>query len=61
MPGLGNIVRRRPLASMVVGGDCYSLGYSVAREPVSRAVARIRLRLELTSMRPGQAIFGACG
>jgi hypothetical protein len=39
MPGLGNTVRRRPPPSVVVGGDCYSLGYSVAREPMSQAVA----------------------
>jgi hypothetical protein len=27
------------VASTAVSGDCYSLGYSVARESVSRAVA----------------------
>lgn len=31
-PELGETVRERPLASTAVGGDCYSLGYSVARE-----------------------------
>jgi hypothetical protein len=35
LPGLGSIVRRCPLASAAVGGDCYSLGYSVARESVA--------------------------
>jgi hypothetical protein len=39
MSDLGSTVRRCPLASTAVGGDCYSLGYSVARESVSRAVA----------------------
>jgi hypothetical protein len=28
---LGRTVRRCPLASTAVGGDCYSLGYSVTR------------------------------
>jgi hypothetical protein len=28
---LGTTVRQRPLASTVVGGDCYSVGYSVTR------------------------------
>jgi hypothetical protein len=35
MSDLGSTVRRCPLASTAVGGDCYSLGYSVARESVS--------------------------
>ena len=39
MSDLGCTVRRCPLASTAVGDDCYSLGYSVARESVSRAVA----------------------
>jgi hypothetical protein len=34
LPGLGSTVRRCPLTSTAVGGDCYSLGYSVAREAV---------------------------
>ena len=33
-PDLGSTVRRCLLASTAVGGDCYSLGYSVAREAV---------------------------
>ena len=32
LPGLGSTVRQCPLVSGAVGGDCYSLGYSVARE-----------------------------
>ena len=32
---LGSTVRLCPLASIAVGGDCYSLGYSLARAPVS--------------------------
>ncbi len=32
VPDLGTTVRRCPLAFTAVGGDCYSLGYSVARE-----------------------------
>ena len=39
MSDLGRTVRRCPLASTVVGGDCYSLGYPAARESVSRGVA----------------------
>jgi hypothetical protein len=31
---LGTTVRRCPLASIDVGDDCYSLGYSVARDPM---------------------------
>lgn len=31
MPDLGSTVRQRPLLAMAVTGDCYSLGYSVAR------------------------------
>jgi hypothetical protein len=31
MLDLAQIIRPRPLASTAVGGDCYSLGYSVAR------------------------------
>src|SRR5262249_41254286 len=34
MPDLGSTVRRCPLASTAVGSGCYSLGYSVVREPV---------------------------
>jgi hypothetical protein len=30
-PDLGPIVRQRPLVSPAGGGDCYSVGYSVAR------------------------------
>jgi hypothetical protein len=33
-PDLGTTVRQHPLASAVVGGDCYSLGYSVHVEPL---------------------------
>jgi hypothetical protein len=32
---LGWGVRGRPLASAAIGGDCYSLGDSIAREPMS--------------------------
>jgi len=32
MSDLGSTIRRCPLASTAVGGDCYSLGYSVARK-----------------------------
>ena len=35
MPDLGTTVRERPLASTVVGGDCYSHGYSVGPLRVS--------------------------
>jgi hypothetical protein len=38
LPDLGSTVRRCPLASTAVGGDCYSLGYSVARDSMARAV-----------------------
>ena len=34
MSDLGSIIRRCPLASAAVRGDCYSLGYSVAHESV---------------------------
>ena len=34
-PGLGQTVRGRLPVSTAVGGDCYSLGYSVAQVPVS--------------------------
>ena len=37
---LGRTIRRCPLASTAVGDDCYSIGYSVARESVSRAAAK---------------------
>ena len=39
VPDLGTAVRQRLLASTSVGGDCYSLGYPVVRESVSRAAA----------------------
>jgi hypothetical protein len=36
-PELLYVVHACPLASVAVSGDCYSLGYSVAREPVPGA------------------------
>jgi hypothetical protein len=44
LSGLGTAVRQRPLASTVVGGDCYSLGYSVPREWGSYMGRCVRLR-----------------
>jgi hypothetical protein len=61
MSDLGSAVRRCPLASTTVGGDCYSLGYSVARESVSRAVAyEVVLGLDLTRRFPARRASVTC-
>jgi len=42
MSGLETVVRQRPLASTVVGGDCYSLGYSVPHPRPSAFFTKVR-------------------
>jgi hypothetical protein len=51
---LGQSVRECPWASTAVGGGCYSLGYSVASEPVKMLTLRAHSRAHVPAMCPAR-------
>jgi hypothetical protein len=57
MPDLVNIVRRRPLVSIAVGGDCHSLGHSVACGPGGASSRLVRGALTVWMQTTGASLF----